>query len=426
MNLTAASLSMRKSTRALASAGGLVTLAAIGILSVDSAAALASLGLLLLLVAAALVLLAGAGLLTQHRQRRIEEGHPDLFLVRNVNRSEDAVRDGKAPRWCGLRRWIARRIFGHGLMVGDTVRVKSLAAIRATLDANARLDGLPFMDEMANFCGQTLRVYRVVDKIYDYGRSRLMRRLDDCVLLVDMRCDGNAHGGCEAACYLIWKAAWLDVVAPMALSGALQNIQHGSAAAPSDERMSCQYTQVTDASQPMRQLSLHGLLGPLVVGNVTTSAFLVALATLCFNSFQSWRGGADYPSKPMPSDDKSIRGETLRSGDWVRIKLPADLARAMDRNSKNRGLWFDRDMLKHAGQVYRVRNRIDKIIDINSGKMISMKTPCIALEGVHLTGEFQSFGEQHDFLYWREAWLNRLAPSAEQNASPGDPAGRSS
>lgn len=426
MNLHDAYLSMGKSTRALAAAGGVVTLAAIWIRGTNSAAILAGLGLLMLLVAAALVMLAGAGLLTQRRQRRIELGHPDLFMVRNANRSEDAVRDGRVPRWSRLRRWFARRVFGHGLLVGDTVRVKSLAAIRATLDANACLDGLPFMDEMATLCDKTLRVYRVVDKIYDYGRSRLMRRLDNCVLLVDMRCDGSAHAGCEAACYLIWKAAWLDAVAPLPITRPPQQTHEGAIAESSDARLSCQYTQLTDASQSMRQLSLHGLFGPLVVGNVTPSAFLVAAATSCFNAFQSWRGGADYPSKPIPGDDKSIRGETLRSGDWVRIKLPAELARAMDRNSKNRGLWFDRDMLKLAGQVYRVRNRIDKIIDINSGRMISMKTPCIALEGVHTSGEFQNFGEQHDFMYWRETWLNRLTPSAGHGAAPGDPTKRSS
>ena len=179
MNLDAAYLSMGISTRALAGAGGLVTLAAIGTLNIGRAPALVTLGLLLLLAALALVLLAGAGLLTQHRQRRIERGHSDLFMARNVNRSEDAVRDGKVPHWSMLRRWMARRIFGHGLLVGDTVRVKSLAAIRATLDTDACLDGLTFMDEMATHCGKTLRVYRVVDKIYDYGRSRLMRRLDD-------------------------------------------------------------------------------------------------------------------------------------------------------------------------------------------------------------------------------------------------------
>jgi hypothetical protein len=169
----------------------------------------------------------------------------------------------------------------------------------------------------------------------------------------------------------------------------------------------------------MHPSSLHGLLGPVVVGNVGVRAFAIALGTRAFNAFQAWRGGAPYPAKPTPGDDKSIRGPSLQAGDWVRIKLPHELARAMDRNSKHRGLWFDRDMLKHAGQRYRVRGRIEKIVDVNSGKIIAMKTPCIALEGVHYSGEFQGFGEQHDYLYWREAWLEPCEAETEERPLNG-------
>jgi hypothetical protein len=40
--------------------------------------------------------------------------------------------------------------------------------------------------------------------------------------------------------------------------------------------------------------------------------------------------------------------------------------------------------------------------------MIPMKTVCVVLRDVHFSGEFQGFGEQHDLLYWREAWLARV------------------
>ena len=69
------------------------------------------------------------------------------------------------------------------------------------------------MEEMKAFCGRSARVYRVLDRVYDYGRSREMRRIDRSVLLVGLRCDGGAHDGCDAACYLVWKEAWLDRVA---------------------------------------------------------------------------------------------------------------------------------------------------------------------------------------------------------------------
>ncbi len=369
-------------------------------------------GALALMAALLLGFLAAAGATTQARQMRLGSGDEDDFLAANRSRSEGAALAGRVGPWSPLRRRVARRCFGHRLLVGDRVRVKSLQAIRATLDADGCLDGLPFMDEMAAHCGATYRVYRVLAKIYDYGRTRRMRRLDDCVLLVGLRCDGSAHGGCEASCYLIWKVQWLeedgsdDWAAPTSAAGALRTAIEPAAT------YRCQYTQLGAASQPMRPLAVHGLFGPLVTGNVNAAAFRIALLTRIFNAMQSRRGGPSYPARPSSIYDKGLAGPTLQPGDWVRIKTPDELSRVLDANSKHRGLWFDRDMLKHAGRRYRVRGRIERIIDVKSGEMIAMKTPCIVLEGVHYSGEFQGFGEQHDFLYWREVWLKPAAPPA--------------
>lgn len=406
MNSFDAIPSMKKSTLALTAAAGLLAILAIATLSFGSGLGVTVSAALVGLVAVGVGILACAGRCTQERQQRLETGQEDLFTARNASRSETAVGNEEIPKWSGSRRWLAMRFFGHRLMVGDLVRIKSIETIRATLDADGCLDGLPFMDEMATFCGNSLRVYRVVDKIYDYGRSRLMRRLDGCVLLVGLRCDGSAHGGCEAACYIIWKTDWLEPHrgAPVAAGD-------GAAASPpaplaaSTGPYLCQYTQLAQASRPMPQLSLHGLLGPLVVGNVSGASFRAAVLTRSFNALQARRGGAAYPARPPATYDKTLAGPTLKPGDWVRVKLPGELSRALDSKSKHRGLWFDRDMLKHAGRVHTVRGRIDRIIDVNSGEMVAMKTPCIVLDGVDYSGEFQGFGEQHDYLYWREVWL---------------------
>jgi hypothetical protein len=39
------------------------------------------------------------------------------------------------------------------------VQVKTAAEILATLDSEGKLDGLPFMPEMLQYCGQTVTVY---------------------------------------------------------------------------------------------------------------------------------------------------------------------------------------------------------------------------------------------------------------------------
>jgi len=401
----AAIASMRKSVLLLAAAGGLcVALALLSLAALRGGAGIAA-ALVLLLLSLPAWLLLGGGRLAIERQRRIQAGEADLFLVRNGPRSEAAARAGDVPPWSGARRWIARQVFGHSRMVGDLVRVKSIEAIRATLDNNGCLDGLPFMDEMQAFCGHTARVYRVVDKIYDYGRSRLMRRLDRCVLLVGLRCDGAAHAGCEAACYLIWKSAWLEGDE----SGTHQPVPGASREVPTGE-LHCQYTELTQATQPLPTRNWRGWLGPWVVGNVSARAFAVAALTRAFNSFQSWRRGVGYPVG-LPGDGQAPPvSETLNPGDWVRVRLAPEIARTLDKNSKNRGLWFDADMYKYCGQVFQVRGRVRQIIDVNKHAMIPMKTPCITMEDVHYTGEFQGFGEQHDYLYWREAWLQRVEP----------------
>jgi hypothetical protein len=413
MNPTEIAASMNKSVMAFLGLAGLLTLLAVPALALGAA----WIGVLLLLIAATTLLLAHTGRMAQERQRQIDTGAPDMFLALNANRSESAVLAGRVPRWSGLRRALARTLFGHRLMVADTVRVKSLAEIRATLDASGKLDGLPFMDEMAAYCGAQARVYRVIDKVYDYGRSRLMRRLDAAVLLVGLRCDGSAHGGCEAACYLIWKAAWLEAADGSSMPAVPAAAQRKTAPDAPGQRYSCQYTELTQASQATTGTGLRGWFGPLVVGNVTLAAFWVAALTRIFNTIQRRRGGAAFPTKPPFGAEKLPVVEPLQPGDWVRVKLPHEIARTLDKNSKNRGLWFDDDMLKYCGKRLQVRGRITKIIDVGSLGMIPMKTPCIALEDAHYSGEFQGFGEQHDYLYWREAWLEREAPSAARPAA---------
>ena len=49
---------------------------------------------------------------------------------------------------------------------GQWVRVRSFAEIRATLDANGKLAGLPFMPEMLKYCGNIFRIERRVEKVF--------------------------------------------------------------------------------------------------------------------------------------------------------------------------------------------------------------------------------------------------------------------
>src|SRR5436190_6977755 len=140
-----------------------------------------------------------AGLLCLHRDHRQHTGRGDLFYYW----SDPAHRSD----------WIValyRPLLGRTLRPGDHVRVRSAEEIRRTLDARGTLDDLPFMPEMLRYCGRTFRVHRRVDKINNMITKTGLRRFERAVTLRDLRCDGSAHGGCQAECQILWKEPWLE------------------------------------------------------------------------------------------------------------------------------------------------------------------------------------------------------------------------
>lgn len=368
------------------------------------------------------------GLLCLYRDHRESTGQPDLFL-KLVSRPTQ------------IRRRVWRRLcnvfspeYGGPLLVGDLVQVRSAAEIRQTLDPDGALDGLPFMPEMLRFCGSRFRVYRRVDKINDMKTKTGLRRLHASVTLEGLRCDGSAHDGCQAECQILWKDAWLQSVPALArpsdvpldaLSGDTAAIPVGSCLglktkSPHVEKDGtiyfCQMTELLRASEPMRWWDVRPDLRSLVFGNVGLLAFLVASLTRIFNAVQAFRGGCDYPFRL--GSDRSITPKDdlgLRPGERVLVKPKEAIAQTLDRHDRNRGLRFDREMIKHCGGRFEVRRSVSKLIGEDSGRMLVMKTPCITLEGATATGEFLRFCQQNEYIFWREAWLQREKSAAEMN-----------
>src|SRR5215475_6681727 len=98
------------------------------------------------------------------------------------------------------------------LRPGDWVEVRSKEEILRSLDKNGRLEELPFMPQMFRYCGQRFRVYKRAHKSCDTISGKYFgRRLSDGIHL-DLRCDGQAYGGCQAACLIFWKEAWLKPI----------------------------------------------------------------------------------------------------------------------------------------------------------------------------------------------------------------------
>ena len=353
--------------------------------------------------------IAVGGWVVLRRSWGLEHGRPDLFLQMNAPRDLKAVGSGKAGWGTRFRRLLRGMVGGSYLVVGDLVEVRPLAEIRDTLDESGSIDGLPFMQEMAAFCGRRFRVFRSVDKIFDYGRSGRLRRIDDVVLLGGLRCDGSAHGGCQASCYLLWKTAWLKRMPDQA-----QPADGWRAEAPrtlpvmqpAPASYTCQFTEQTAASRPLSRWDLRQDLRPLLAGNLTVRAFLVGMLTRLFNRADRMRGGTGYPPLALSTRKRTPPPPyQLAPGDKVRVLASERIAATLDDGSRNRGLWFDQEMIKHCGERARVSGRIDKIIDISTGRILPMKTPCLVLQGIDSSGEFMRFWGQHEYLYWREVWL---------------------
>ena len=100
----------------------------------------------------------------------------------------------------------------------------------------------------------------------------------------------------------------------------------------------------------------------------------------------------------------------LQPGDVVKIRSPEEIAPTLDGNGLNRGLSFDREMMPFCGRTCVVKQRVNRIIDDRTGRMIHITGDAVILDGIVCSGE-RSVGRwfcpREIHAYWREAWLVR-------------------
>src|SRR5712664_852458 len=101
---------------------------------------------------------------------------------------------------------------GLNLLAGELIEVRSREEILSTLDPTGKLDAMPFMPEMLQYCGKRFRVFKRADKTCDNIKQWSLRRVKNAVHLTGLRCDGTSHGNCDAGCLLFWNEAWLKKV----------------------------------------------------------------------------------------------------------------------------------------------------------------------------------------------------------------------
>jgi hypothetical protein len=348
------------------------------------------------------------------------------------------------------------------LKVGEWVEIRSKEEILATLDRNGQLEGMPFMPQMFQYCGKRLRVYRRAHKTCDTVYPVRGRRLSNGVHL-ETRCDGQAYGGCQASCLIFWKEAWMKRVDGgragrrgggdgMSQQGGAEarggcseqdvlagTRQPGQQNEP-DPAYRCQATQLPHATTTLnwwdfRQYFEDYLSGNVGIWTILKGAVYSSYYGVCarrvrlrrimewfYNTFRPlWRGtlfprssGTLPAGIPTPSCDLS-----LQPGELVRVKSHREILRTLNTENKNRGLFFDAEMVPYCGGAYRVLKRVDRILDEKTGKMVRFKNQAIILEGVICQSRYSDcrmFCPRAIYSYWREIWLERIsaAPAEQQ------------
>jgi hypothetical protein len=286
---------------------------------------------------------------------------------------------------------------------------------------------------MSGYCDRRFHVSRRADKVCDTIQYWGSRRIPRAVLLDDLRCDGSGHDGCEAECVLFFKEAWLRLVSPsdpppspsspeslealrkVAGCATQKKESTAGAAAPSYR---CQATDLLGASEQLRTWDPRPYVRECASGNVSLGRFVKVMSRAAVEEPLRklhllpaiWVHGTNASS---PRDGSPLH---LKPGDWVQVKSREEIEATLNDKGKNRGLWFDREMLRFCGQTYRVRRRITRLVDERNGQMIHISSDCVTLEGSVCSGE-KSLGRwfcpRAIYHYWRECWLRRVDPPGQ-------------
>src|SRR4030095_708418 len=308
---------------------------------------------------------------------------------------------------------------------------------------------MPFMPEMLRFCGKQFRVYKSAHKTCDYTSSQIRSRRLESTVHLETRCDGHAHGGCQAGCLLYWKNAWLKPVG----NGSEQGFGIGAPRGPEHRRActeadvwrhtrvrngavvttyACQATQIPLASTDLHWWNVRQYVEDYWSGNVTIRRVLTSLLySLYYNLSQAgiglgppmrwlydklrwlWRGSR-WPRTPglLPEGSPTpIATLNLQEDEVVRVKSHDEILRTVTTANLNRGMLWDAELVPYCGGTYRVLKRVTKSIDEKTGRMVEMKTPCIVLDSVVCQARYSNcrmLCPKSMFPYWREIWLERV------------------
>lgn len=324
------------------------------------------------------------------------------------------------------------------IRVGEWVEVRSMEQILTTLDGKGSIYSMPFMPEMAQFCGKRFKVVKSAHKTCDPTGGTNLRSMSDTVHL-ETRCDGSGHDGCEARCLIFWKTEWLkkvegdqlDVIkiSPPVESQASQlGIKKLEELAKTtdvngDITYMCQATEIVVASDEIPRSNVKNFLEDLSSKNISMPTFswhfLRAASATALSKL------ARVAKLQPPGQKNRVKSKVasniplnLQPGEYVEVMPAKHILSTLNKDWKNRGLLFEKEMLQYCGKQFRVLGRVNRLIDEKTGKMLKLKNDCIILQGIVCSGlsnRFRLFCPRSPYLYWREAWLRRIDNTDRSN-----------
>jgi hypothetical protein len=281
------------------------------------------------------------------------------------------------------------------------------------------------MPEMVKYAGQQFTVSHRVEKICDTVDGAVARRMRGTVFLEDLRCDGGGHGGCGARCRIYWKAAWLERIdddRPQHRTASHDEAQRlgticNKTARSSDESgavFRCQATEALRATAPQTARALGQYVREISSGNITLGQFVSTAFRAVYLKIKFKLGNKNLLPLELPIKNcERIKPIALEPGDWVEVKSFNDIAKTLNGQASNRGLRFTHEMLPACGKKFRVLDRVHRIIDEKTGRMIELKNDCFILEGLYCEGDRSPgrwFCPRQIYPYWRSAWLRPVPP----------------
>lgn len=325
--------------------------------------------------------------------------------------------------------------------------VKRESEIRATLDENDSLEGLPFTAEMWALCGRTFDVRAHANRIFVEGFQ--VRSIRNAVLLQGARCNGESHNRCGRLCLFLFKKAWLTLESERFPRGGPE--EKGEAferVAPLAVRplLPCQGQApvLLRATQPPSMWAPWSYVGDVPSGRMSSRDFLCMslfslnrrwdvrediwqlrpetmtwlrlIQTLRLLSIQRLGPASRRPkiftSCSALAEEKAVNGHILRTlelepGEVVEVRDPNEILATLDSKGRNRGLSFVGSMLKYCGGRYRVLARPTCVVDEKSGTLRATQD-IVLLEGVTCDGISYRGCPRQCYWFWRESWVKRI------------------